>query len=384
MHKDVSIARKKLCEAAACDAEVFSTIDHPYTSPPIHLFDGHLRLARGFGERAVLINWDVSQPGDRFYRYEALTDTGFLAKQPLLYHYQVGVPYNEQAFNADPWKLYPAAIDAATTCLQRGKRLTSPAVQLIQGRARDVISQSSAAHASKLKPWEYTRRLLISYYQAACQPNVVRLISDQYRNYFLSPITTVWIPWCLTTIVGPMSFGAVARSAVFERQTFRHAISSSTAPIPQDVHLLAAEIAAGNVIPSLDVFLWSLAAARIKHYGNDFGFFARLAKALDDSEVASLQVTGSKDDCKRFLTFDRDYGVLVHFVDGKPVATTPKAGQAVKLTRTNSFNAVQVSLGDDMSGVLEDYAQQRFSYATFSLLGWVSYSTGAEGKSTNA
>jgi hypothetical protein len=180
-----------------------------------------------------------------------------------------------------------------------------------------------------------------------------------------------------------MSFAEVAQSGIFQRQPFRYATPpAAPRPVPQGIDLLAAGIANADLIPSLDVFLWSLAVAGVKHYGNDFGFFARLAATVRDPSLASLQLTASKADCRRFLKFDRDYGILVHLDGAAPVAAPTKPGQSLKLTRTNSFSAMSVSLGDAMGGVLEEYAKGRFSQATVSLLGEVRYCAAAQDSET--
>jgi len=79
--------KKKFKEIIKSDIEIISTIDHPYTSPPSHIFDAHNYLMEEYGNKILIVNWDVSLPGERTYRYDLITDTGLIAKFPLLYHY---------------------------------------------------------------------------------------------------------------------------------------------------------------------------------------------------------------------------------------------------------------------------------------------------------
>lgn len=86
------------------DIRVISTIDHPYTSPPSHLFDAHNYLMNEYGDNILILNWDVSLPGERTYRYDLITDTGLIAKLPLLYHYRIDNFYCNQTFNKEPFE----------------------------------------------------------------------------------------------------------------------------------------------------------------------------------------------------------------------------------------------------------------------------------------
>ncbi len=91
--------KKKFREIIKSDIEIISTIDHPYTSPPSHIFDAHSYLMEKYGDKILIVNWDVSLPGKRTYRYDLITDTGLIAKFPLLYHYNTEDFYCNQSFN---------------------------------------------------------------------------------------------------------------------------------------------------------------------------------------------------------------------------------------------------------------------------------------------
>lgn len=349
------------------DVKVVSTIDHPYPSPPIHLFDGHLQLQRKYGDRVLIMNWDVSSPLDRFYRYDLITDSGLIAKQPRFYHYQLDMPYSDQRFNPSPWLLLPRCIERAASVLQAKRKLSDQFVGDLVARALDIVKQSEAVYSSDIQPWQYTAGLLKMYYEKLQQPQLrALLIERQYCNYWMSPITRKWIPWCLMNVDGAMAFRELQAKGIFRRATFRlRSIEGSSENIPEDLGKIAEAVAQGFLVPSLDVFYWSLAIAHIPHYGNDFGFFARLASAVGDPSFEALQHTKDEEDCRRFLKFDADYGILLDIEDDD-VRQSKRINQPVKLTRVTSFSSVLVALGSEATEMLQDYANGRYEKAQLS------------------
>jgi hypothetical protein len=59
-------SKQELFEALGQEFDVVSTVDHPYPSPPIHLFDGHLKLHRTYGERVLILTNYRLKPVDSF------------------------------------------------------------------------------------------------------------------------------------------------------------------------------------------------------------------------------------------------------------------------------------------------------------------------------
>jgi hypothetical protein len=348
------------------DVQVVSTIDHPYTSPPIHLFDGHLQLQRKYGETLLVMNWDVSYPLDRFYRYDLITDTGLIAKQPMLYHYQLEMSYSEQRFDPSPWFLLPRGIECAASALQARLRLSDRFACDLVARALDIVKCSEAIYNPRLEPWQYTAELLKTYYRRLRQPQLRALIEHQYCNYWMSQFTRTWIPLCLMTMEGPMAFRELQAKGIFLRAPFRVRSKAGSVPaVPEDQHQIAEAIAGDLLVPSLDVFYWSLAIARIRHYGNDFGFFARLAAAVGDPSLKALQCTGDEEDCRRFLKFNADYGILLD-IEGHNVRQSRRINKSVKLSRVTSFSSVLVALGEEAIETLQDYSSGRYENAQMS------------------
>ena len=76
------------------DFEIISTVDHPYVSPPIRLLDSHRKLLKLHKkQRVCVLNWDVSQPNDRTYRYDLQIDLGFIIKNKSLFLFNEKEPY---------------------------------------------------------------------------------------------------------------------------------------------------------------------------------------------------------------------------------------------------------------------------------------------------
>lgn len=350
------------------DITAISTIDHPFPSPPVYLFDGHLRLYRSFGKNVLVVNWDVSHPEDRRYRYDLITDTGLISKEPSLYHYTVGLPYCEQVFNTTPWSAMPRCIDIAATAIQSQHNLSCGTADLLIRRAQEVLTLASTAFGHGVAPWAYTGTLLQLYYGKLEQLQLQAFIRAQYNNYWLSPIMIRWIPWCIRNVTGNLAFEHLLAHKVFTRAPLR--TTSGTDGVctpPRDATSAAEQIAAGRLIPSLDVFLWSLAIAGIRHYGSDRDFFSRLADFAGNPSIAELQITRKGEDCQRFLQLSEDYGVLLDIDHHGDVQVASRVNNPSKLTRITTFSAVLVAAGERATTLFERYSRGEFRQEALSL-----------------
>lgn len=335
--------------------DVISTVDHPYTSPPIHLFDAHLNLLQKYGSNVLILNWDVSLPGERTYRYDLITDTGLIAKSPNLYHYELGISYCNQHFNLESWKLLPQYIEIAIKTIGEKYHLSQIARQQIQHRAFNTLDLAKKSYQNE--PWSYTRNLLINFYLLFNRPELSAFIEQQYINYWLSPFMTKWIPWCILNVDGSLSLHHLLENKIFLRNPFRIVNQKNPDHIEiQDSFILAKKISEGAIIPSFDIFLWSLAIAGIKHYGNDFGFFQKLSNITGIKTIADLQLTKYGEDAMRFLGLATDYGVLFDNNSNK-ITVSNNPYHLSKITRINSFSSLYVIGGDDTVNYLKGYSK---------------------------
>lgn len=339
--------------------DVISSVDHPYTSPPIHLFDAHLNLFQKYGDNVLILNWDVSLPGDRTYRYDLITDTGLIAKTPILYHYKLGIPYCIQSFDKKPWELLPSCIEIASDTIGRKHHLPKNALQQIQERANTILGLAQKSYDAE--PWLFTRKLLINLYSLLNKPELSIFIEKQYANYWLSPIMLKWIPWCILNIDGPLSFSSLLQNGAFLRSPLRIIDPSLSNIEKQSPFTMAEKISSGSVIPSFDVFLWSLAVAEIKHYGNDFGFFRKLSEITGIKTIADLQLTKSGEDAARFLKLFTDYAVLLSLNQKGEAGTSSGIYNSSKATRINSFCSLYVIGGNKTIDYLKNYSSSSLS-----------------------
>lgn len=350
------------------DVRVISTIDHPFTSPPIFLFDGHLQLLRSFGQSVLVVNWDISHPEDRRYRYDLITDTGRISKAKILYHYAHKIPYSKQIFDPAPWSIMPQCINVAVTEIQVRHKLSRGSAGMLKQRAIEIIALSSKALSHGIAPWAYTSALLQLYYEKLEQPELRAFIETQYTNYWLSPIMTRWIPWCIRNITGSLALERLLTNKVFTRAPLRSpSVTNDFSIPPKDAKLIANQIETGQLMPSFEIFLWSLAIAGIRHYGSDRDFFDRLAMFAADPSIAKLQITRQGEDCLRFLQLSEDYGVLLDIDDNGSVRVARRASTRSKLTRITSFGSALVVGGESAVTFLKSYSRGEVCQRTLSI-----------------
>lgn len=333
--------------------EIISTIDHPYTSPPSHIFDAHSYLMEKYGDKILIMNWDVSLPGERTYRYDLITDTGLIAKFPLLYHYNTENFYCNQSFNRVSLLNLNCCINLSLEILKIKYCLPENKINSIQNYCDQIINLSQLSHNPT--PWIYTKNLLINFYQLVERDNMANFIKNQYCNYWLSKIMIKWIPWCINNVEGELSVNNLIKNGVIVRTPFR-----LNCKVDENLDLnkknnLIKLIIKGDIIPSFDVFLWSLYIAGIKHYGNDFGFFNRLGIYLKNNKVNDYQISIPGKDAVKILTLDKDYGILFEIKENGEILQSQKHYQNSKGSRINSLFAAVIFGGNSTIEYLKKY-----------------------------
>jgi len=78
---DQEYFKNKFNEIFGNNYDIISTIDHPFSSPPIRIIDGHWRLRElNKSHKNILICiWDVNKPDIKHYRTDLSFDLGILA-----------------------------------------------------------------------------------------------------------------------------------------------------------------------------------------------------------------------------------------------------------------------------------------------------------------
>jgi hypothetical protein len=342
---------------------VVSTIDHPFPSPPIHLLDGHRKLYDAFGLDALTVNWDISNPDERRYRYDLVTDTGLLSKNAHLYHYEPGVAYNQQRFVSGPLDLLEQSLPVAAAEIQRRRRHVRTSTDAFIRRALVVVAIARAVSASTSNSADFARGTILAFYRLLGLQKLETFVTTTQMAYSTSPLLTRWIPWCLRNVTGELAFDRLSTAGLFQRAPFRSRSlagrSNSVSPLSLDA---ATAIEAGTLIASLDVLLWSLAVAGIQHFGDDRGFFDRLSP-LVSIDARRLQLTARGTDCSRFLELAEDIGVAIDITDNAAHASS-RSTHATKHTRRSTFGSLFVALGDDLAPLLNTFITNPFPPTT--------------------
>lgn len=335
------------------NVEAMSTVDHPYTSPPSHLFDAHSYLMEKYGDNISILNWDASLPGERTYRYDLITDTGLIAKLPLLYHYDTENFYCLQSFNQAPLSNLIHCVNLSLKTLRIKHSLSNIKIDSMLNYCQQIITLSKQSYNPT--PWIYTKNLLINYYRFVDRNDMAIFIKKKYCNYWLSKIMTNWIPWCINNIDGELSIDNLIKNGIIIRTPFRFNFKVNKNLNPNDKDNLTKLISKGDIIPSFDIFLWSLFVAGIKHYGNDQGFFSRLATYLHNDKINDYQITIPGKDAIKILTLDKDYGVLLEINENEEIIESRMHYQHSKSSRINSLFAAIVFGGEEIIEYLKNY-----------------------------
>jgi len=139
-----------------------------------------------YNSNVLILNWDVSIPGERTYRYDLITDTGLVGKSPDMFHYKEEIPYCLQSFNATPLKLLPKYINNALKIIQNKYNISTKDISELQNRINKILNLVKNSYSPQ--PWEHTRNLLINFYSFFDHEYLSKFIEQQYSHYWLSPI----------------------------------------------------------------------------------------------------------------------------------------------------------------------------------------------------
>jgi len=336
--------------------DIVSSLDHPYVSPPTRILDSH-HILNGLseeGNKVVVLNWDVSNPGDRTYRYDLLVDSGVIGKTSDLFLYELDIPYALQKAKPIDTSLYRSYFSAALDHFVVDHLLIDDVQRGFQERFGRILQMYQNARAtSDAEAFLFTKEILKGIYSLWGFGDLADFIEDKYVGYLGSKFVSSWIPYCIEKELGGVDLFYLAGLDVFTRRLFRGIDEGVDDRLLQDISYqtvhrgeLADAVRKGEIIPSIEVFYWSLVLAGIKHFGNDYGCLGRLQEHFSEGE--SLQFTGKNDDGRSFLVFDKDYSIQLVASGGK-FLKVKKVGS--KATRINSMVAAFVFLGDQVKDV---------------------------------
>lgn len=335
--------------------QVISTVDHPYVSPPIRLLDSHTKLYEiDKTNKVCILNWDVSQPNNRTYRYDLQVDIGLLAKNKSLFLFKEGTPYALQVSDKHlNLEQYNIILKKILDQMINDKRLDQIVAIQIDHNYRKLQEQVLAKMISEegMLQSDYTKRALVAMYALLERENVSRFIEGAYLYYYKSSLMNKWIPYCIENAIGARAFTNMVRSDVFGRKIFRSqtnqendTIINSPAYILSHVQELVKLIRNNSIIPSIEMLYWSLELANKQHYGNDYGFFERYETYLQTN--LPNQLTAMKGDGINYFNMKKDYSVS--YDTATEALRSIKSSSQVKESRINSMFAFYILLGNTM------------------------------------
>lgn len=347
-------------------SKVISTLDHSYVSPPIRLLHSHKLLQEINKSKPVtILNWDVSQPNERTYRYDMQIDLMVVGRSKEHFIFSEGEPYATQIPRAVALATYEKKFEIILDNLQATKKISQETSEQIHKNylvlKKEVFNKM--IKNDQLLP-QYTKLALINLNRLLQRYSVADFIDENYLYYFNSRLMTEWIPYCIETVTGKRSMERVFEAGIFGRRIFRFTDSrlndteiNEITYLQQNKNNVATLIRDAKIIPSIEILYWSLEFAGVQHFGNDYDFFNRYSEYL--KEPLANQLTSMIDDGSNYFELKEDYGVSINSISGKFI--TKNNTSSVKHTRINSIYGLYVLLGDKMLTINDEdfiYPQQ--------------------------
>jgi len=282
------------------DIEIVSTVDHPYSSPPIRIFSSHYLLYefQKIGRKSLLISWDsIKPPKGRIYRSSMGLDIGILAthNSDLLFYNTDLIYPKQQPKKIDFEKLdnyFEAIINAFYDENLKDYRMTlrDNFKALISGYKK-VLSESETSHHfyKNTLSWFYSY-FDLHFLSDFIQGNMISLYgSEEVRK---------WMIWGLQQLnrEEPKYGNFLGDNNFFSHRLFRTLDDKNIEYNYFFEENILEGIQTGQVLFSHELFFYFLALANVKHFGNDRGFFERLSKNPHFKNVKNLQITKHNQD----------------------------------------------------------------------------------------
>jgi len=365
---DNNFFKKKFYEFTNKTFDFVSTIDHPYASPPTRLIDGHnkIKILNNNGLKPLICIWDVNYPNIDRYRYELIFDSGIFNNK------------EDNFFIFSDKFFYPLQNPKLINFSEIGKR-----IQLIFRRLNNSSNKSrKIKNRLFIKNFEtitniYIKIIKISdngtiFYQNLIKElyNLIELselsdfVANSFQPYFNSPIIKRWIPYCIkTTKNKSYGFLNLLDEELFKMPYFRRINNNielfDKNYIKKNFDKILELIQDGELIPSYEIFFWTLFLADIKHFGNDYGFFDRLNKIAARRGfpiLKELQLTKHNKDSENILQFESDRTFNCYLKNGDYII---KKNNSTKGARTSSLSVFYCHMGKDFSKIIKNILENK-------------------------
>ncbi len=337
-------------------AEIVSTIDHPYTSPHERMLSAHVALCdlNKEGGRVLPILWDCIEPVKNGNLCAAIgLDVGFLAPSPEFTFLREGTPYSLQSVHGIDFNMLQNCITNAfceVTDVPHSYRERNVAVFLKNfGAVRNLYE---SALSTTRDPADFYKEILKRFYRLFELSSVSDFVASM-ASFTRDERFRQWVAWCVGETLGvPCGIGGILGNGdIFQRRMFRDVHGRTLNVRAKDaIH----GIADGTILPSYEVFFWTLALAGIKHYGNDYGFFERLSHMPMFSRSSFLQITKRNTDFQRLFSFEKPRRFKCARCEGR---IETRKGQPVKAHRCATFPSLYCHIGAEISVIYKQIVQ---------------------------
>jgi hypothetical protein len=379
MNIDHQSFKNKFHELLGDYFDIVSTIDHPYSSPPIRLVDGHNSLYElgNKGFKPLVCIWDVNYPNINNYKYELNFDTGiFGGKNKDFFIFSDNFLYPIQK---------PKQINFAELTKRVGlvlERLENPSVKTQSTKKESFLKNLDILVKIYKEVTDdsengtvFYKNLMPRFYKLLGFNDLSKFISNHHFSYYDSILTKKWIPYCIEeTMNHEFGFINLLNTGLFKKPCFRklnikHGPDlSNKIQIKQDLNEIIKMLRNNTIIPSYEVFFWTLFLADIKHFGNDYEFFERLKNiTLSNNEI---QLTRHNDDCRNLIQFESDKSFNCVFQNGNYII---RRNNPFKTSRISSLPALYFHLGKHLSDIIRDIFSKKTTSPKIIKMGEIPY-----------
>ena len=179
--------------------DIVATSDHPYMSPPIHVLDAHLKLLKIQADKSTVIrilNWDISLPNERTYRYDLVIDMGLAAKNRNTYLYDEIQEYVKLSPKLEMIVFHRKVNEAILQKLKFDNIITQNRYEEMGMRMAQVFDNCYQITQSAT-PSNFTKHVLSRLYALLNLDDEAQFISKSYQSFWESQFRKIWIPYCL-------------------------------------------------------------------------------------------------------------------------------------------------------------------------------------------
>ena len=368
-----SFFRKKLFEFTNTTFDLVSTVDHPYVSPPEKLVDCHYKLKRfnDIGLKPLICIWDVNFPNINRYRYELILDVGifdnrdkdfFIFSDKILYPLQKPILINFCEFRKRiKWILKGLHNLPKELKNNRDKRFLD--------NLEEIFFIYKAVIQISRNGTDFYQHLLKRFYVLMGFVELADFVENSFQPYFESVLIQKWIPYCIKETKDE-SYGILnlLNKGLFKKPYFRSLSMfnenqlSDRDYIKKNIYKIIAEIEKNNLIPSYEIFFWTLFLANIKHFGNDYDFYKKLADVAMQNNFKGepIQLTKHNQDCQNIIRFEKDISFNCFVKNGEYIT---KKNNPMKISRISSLPALYCHLGNELGVFMNHFLENKIEHS---------------------